>query len=459
MKKIYEQTPIIKSILGKQKIDKTKNYRKFFYINECPVDGGVIFFNTVTYELVFLSEDDLKLLEAPDLSNDIIRYLIEAYFLVPEDFDDKKFGISAIDTRVAIQSTYTEKPYKFFVILTTTGCNARCFYCFEQGAKVSNMTAKTAHDVADFIARKGSKKVRIQWFGGEPLVNTKAIDIISQDLKDKGVEFESTMVSNAYLLTEENIKKAVELWKLFRVQITLDGTEEVYNKVKNYVYKDVESPFKTVLQNIENALKAGIQVMVRLNMDEHNADDLFALSKVLVEKFGSYKNCYIYVVRLFEDTCAKIRNRETGDRHKLIEASVKLHNYIYENSSKPIWDDLGTSVAIPNTCMANNDCSVMVSPEGNLGKCEHYVDSNFFGNIYSDKYDLDNIRKFKVMKTLGPFCDDCNMRSLCIHLKECTGVPHHCDEIDKIAAKGRLDSKLTNIYTKFCEIEAEKEKN
>ena len=36
-------------------------------------------------------------------------------------------------------------------------------------------------------------------------------------------------------------------------------------------------------------------------MDEHNADDLFELATMLVGKFNSYKNCYIYVVRLFED--------------------------------------------------------------------------------------------------------------------------------------------------------------
>lgn len=457
MKRIYEQTSIIKNILNKQKIDANKKYRKIFYIAECPVDGGALLINTITYEFLFLDNHELELLNNPDLNNPTVRYLIEQYYLVPEDFDDKKFGIPLIDSRVNIQNIYTNPRYSFFVILTTTGCNARCFYCFEQGAKVSNMTEQTAHDVADFIERKGDKKVRIQWFGGEPLVNTKAIDIISRDLKEKNIILESTMVSNAYLLNEENIKKAVDLWNLKRIQITLDGTEEVYNKVKNYVYKDVDSPFITVLNNIENTLKAGIQVMIRLNMDEHNADDLFDLSKQLVERFKKYKNCYIYVVRLFEDTCSKIKNRDVKDRHKLIDRSIELHNYICENMSIPHIDELPKSFENPSSCMACSDRSVMIVPDGHLGKCEHFIDSDFFGSIYSDDIDLKKIQAYKERKTIGPQCDDCEFRSLCLHLKCCTGVPYHCDDIDKKAITSRLYSKMLNIYNKFLELEAEKQ--
>ena len=449
MTKIYEQTSIIKNILNKQSIDDSKKYRKIFYSIQCDVDGGILLFNTATYELLFLGVDEIEMLNNPDVNNPVVRYLIEQYFLVPLDFDDKKFTIQLTNTRLQIQSIYTNSPYSFFVILTTTGCNARCFYCFEQGAKISNMTAQTASDVADFIKRKGAKKVRIQWFGGEPLINTKAIDIISRDLTDSGVDFDSIMVSNGYLLNEEILQKAVELWRLKRIQITLDGTEEIYNTIKNYVYSNVQSPFKTVLKNIENALDMGIQINIRLNMDEHNADDLFELAEMLVGKFNTYKNCYIYVVRLFEDTCTKIKNRNVEDRHKLIENSIKLQDYINSNMPTPAAERLPESFEKPNSCMASNDNAVMIVPDGHLGKCEHYVDSDFHGSIYSDELDLKKIAKYKERKTLGQQCDDCEMRSLCIHLKCCTGIPHHCDDLDKIAAKNRIDSKLRNIYNTF----------
>lgn len=214
MKLIYEQTKTVKQILSKQKLDPMLNYRKCFYMTECPVEGGSLFLNTFTYKLIFLSDAELDLMESPDLENPTVKYLIERYFLVPDDYDEKKLARQVTDTRIQIQSIYTPVPFSFFVILTTTGCNARCFYCFEQGAKISNMTEKTAVDVSEFIKKRGAQKIKIQWFGGEPLCNTRAIDIISENLSECGVDFSSTMVSNAYLLNEVNIEKAVKLWRL-----------------------------------------------------------------------------------------------------------------------------------------------------------------------------------------------------------------------------------------------------
>lgn len=457
MKIIYEQTSIVKQILGNQKVDYHNKYRKIFYLTECSVDDGVLFLNTLTYELLYLTEQDIHLLESMNLNNPMIRYLVEHYFFVPEGFDDKKFATQVISTRFQIQNIYTNVPFSFFVILPTTGCNARCFYCIEKGAKVSNMTEQTAHDVADFIKRKGDKKVRIQWFGGEPTINIKAIDIISRDLQENGVNFTSKMVTNGYLLDENIIKKAIELWKLDTLQITLDGTEKVYNKVKDYVYNDVNSPFEKVLNNIDNALKAGIQVNIRLNMDEHNAEDLFELSYLLVEKFNKFKNCYIYVVRLFEDSCDKIKYREAIDRHKIIESSIKLQNFIDANMPKLLVKNLPISYENPNSCMACMDNSVMIVPDGHLGKCEHFVDSDFFGSIYSDDYDLKKIAKYKERTSIVPECVDCKFLPLCIRLKCCNGGSYHCDEFDKKAYAERHNARLRNVYNIF--LETEKQKN
>lgn len=453
MKLIYEQAKEVEQILSKQKISESEKYRRFFYLVELPVENGILLLNTITYELLLLNNEDKELLDKPEVNNSIIRYLIEQYFLVPEEFDDKKLAHQLENTRFMIKSIYTNVPYRNFVILPTTGCNARCFYCFEAGAKISNMTEQTAHDVADFIKKKGAESINITWFGGEPLINQKAIDTICTDLRENNIYFKSKMISNGYLFDEATIKKATELWNLKKVQITLDGTEEVYNKVKDYVYKNISSPFVKVLNNIENALKAGIDIKIRLNMDEHNADDLFALSTLLINNFNKYDNCYIYVVRLFDSTCSKTMNRTVDKRHNLIENTIKLQKYIHENMPKTTVNNLPKSFDNPNTCMANNDSSVMIVPDGHLGKCEHFVDSGFIGSIYNDELDLRKLTQYKERKKICDKCEDCEFITLCSAAKCCTGVPKQCDDMDKKAFIERLHIRLKNIYNKFIETE------
>lgn len=450
MKQIKEQTNIVKQLLSKQEIDNNIKHRKFFYIVESSVDGGVLLFNTITYEFLFLNNEEYGLLNNPDLNNSVVRYLAEQYFLVPENFDDKKFASQVIDTRLMIQDIYRNVPLSSFIILPTTGCNARCFYCFEQGAKVSNMTEQTAHDVADFIKRKGAENIGITWFGGEPLINQKAIDIICKDLKENNIKFTSRMITNGYLFDEETIKKAIESWNLKKVQITLDGTEAIYNKIKDYVYKDVSSPFIKVLNNIESALKADINIRIRLNMDKYNMVDLFDLSKLLVERFNKYQNCSIYVARLYEDFCSNDIVKSTEERHKLTDETVKLQLFINKNMPKVIFDKSTAELGNSNSCMASNDSSVMIVPDGHLGKCEHYIDSDFYGSIYSDEIDLEKIARYKERAPLGPMCEDCEFRSLCLRLKCCNGAPKHCDEFDKKAIKTRLTLRMANIYKNFA---------
>lgn len=453
MKQIYEQIAILKSILGKQKIDSNVSYRKFFYMTECNVDGGVLLFNTATYEILFLTKEEYDRYLNVDLNDNLVRFLIEEYYLVPEYFDDKKFVINLTDIHTRFQNIYREVPYNFFVILPTTGCNARCFYCFETGAKVSNMTEQTARDVAKFIQNKGADKVKIQWFGGEPLVNYKAIDIICDYLNENNIEFESTMVSNGYLLNEKIIDKAVKNWRLNFVQITLDGTEEIYNKIKNYVYKNGESPYKIVINNIENLLKAGVRVNIRLNMDQHNADDLFVLAEEISDRFSKYEKCHMYVVRLFEETSSEIKNRNVEDTHNLIKRCSELEKYIFQHMSPRPIPDITKAFEFSNHCMAGSDQSVMILPDGHLGKCEHFVDSGYIGSIYNETLDIQKIQEYKETKHITDHCDDCEFFRLCTHLKCCTGARNKCDYFYKNEFISRLQVRLKNIYNKFVEKE------
>ncbi len=448
---LSQKDAVTQRILGEQTFSSSANYRPLFYLHCFPYDGGQLVYNTLTAQAIFLSAEESAVLNgSSSSSSETAEKLVKDWFLVPTDFDDKKFAKQFSDMALSVNRIYTRPPINSFVIFPTTDCNARCFYCYELGNKRRNMTEQTAHDVADFIERRrdpSAEKVTIRWFGGEPLYNVKAIDIICEDLRKKGIAYRSKMISNSYLFDDEMVGRAVDLWHLDWIQVTLDGTEEIYNRTKAFIYKDGTSAFKRVTDNIERLLKAGIRLQIRMNMDDHNSEDLFELSRQMIERFGKYNNFRIYSFLLFEDSCARIQNRADDDRHGLIEKQVALQKFIQQKTGV---ERKATSYIKRTThCMADSDRVTTILPDGQLGKCEHYLDDHFWGSIYSDEVNFTELNWFK---QTGPVCDDCencNFRPMCLYPQCCCSMPHRCDDFDKLARKKTLVAQMVAIYNKY----------
>ena len=263
MKIIIPTTSLFEQTVGQQKRIDGERYRLMTYVVQQPVADGLLLYNTLTCSLLLLTPD-----EAADITAQ--QELIDRWFLVPEAHDDRKLCRQV--RQMAALLTPAPKVVTTYTILPTTGCNARCFYCYEQGTRPVTMTADTASRVVRYIvAHHGVEEITLRWFGGEPLVNAKVIDQICTELRAQGVPFTSSMVSNGYLFDADKVQCAKDLWQLQQVQITLDGTEQTYNRVKAYVHQGVNA-FERVLQNIGMLTAAGIHVRIRLNIDKHNDD-------------------------------------------------------------------------------------------------------------------------------------------------------------------------------------------
>ena len=81
--------------------------------------------------------------------------------------------------------------------------------------------------------------------------------------------------------------------------------------------------------------------------------------------------------------------------------------------------------------MADRDSSIMILPDGKLGKCEHFLDDRYIGSIYSDQLDFKNISWFKQTAVPMPECDLCNKRPFCIYLANCPNIPRSCSERER----------------------------
>lgn len=407
------------AIIGEQPVFANKDYRfmKYCLVRDFP--EGKIIYNSLTSSIVILDNDEL-----PDIGNiNKYSFLYKNYFLVPEDFDEMKVVDSVMKhLRTPIDDLYLNNPITF-TILPTMKCNARCFYCYELHMKnKKHMTEETANKVADYIHAYApiDQQVNLSFFGGEPLFNQKPIDVIVTKLIDYNRPFRTSITTNGYLFDKELIIKAKNIWNLQEVQITLDGTENIYNKTKNYIYKEKLSPYKKVFNNMAILMNYGINVNIRLNIDLYNSENLKELVVELHNRFGNHPNLNMYTWPIFEDET----NVKTLEEHKLVFKKLKeLEDTMYEYGY--FYGYYPRTMLRVYQCMADDGTSVLIDPEGNLGTCEHFVNSHFWGNINDPlKKDFKELNIWREYMPKLDICNDCPIYPLC-------NRPTYCEEMRK----------------------------
>lgn len=423
MKTILEGNSNIHSLIGEQAVRDTE-YRLMKYTLKFEIDGGLLLHNVITGRLVYVTDEEKKILNQIQQVrfSEELSQLIAWYYFVPNDFDEYAF-VNGYRKILQLLEKNKEKPIVKYTIFPTTCCNAHCFYCFESEYRKINMDKNTALNVADFICRNSrNNPVKIGWFGGEPTLGMHCIDIICGSLREHGVNYESSMVSNGYLFTEDLVTKAVAEWKLKNIQITLDGTEEIYNRTKNYSVEG--SAYKRVLNNIRILLEAGVHVNILLNLDYHNADDLHKLVDELADRFHSYKNLRVSSHVLFNDEgYEKVHHTKEEE----VELAQKNYNLADHMKKKGLNGDVMGVVRNSNKlpvmrylyCMANDSGAIVIGPNGSFYNCEH-IDKDLVSTagINNDTFSQQEIDQwFENDEQEG--CSECSLYPECFIPKAC----------------------------------------
>lgn len=283
----------------------------------------------------------------------------------------------------------------------------------------------------------GDKSVSLGWFGGEPLVGWKRIDQICKGLQACEVDYSSDMITNGFLFDEEMVLKAKELWKVKSLQITLDGPESVYNRVKAYVSAE-GSPYQRVLNNIDLLLKAGISVSIRMNMDKHNHEELAVLIDELAERFAGREGFSAYVAVLFEGSGFEPISRDDGDGARLEEWQQVLQQKLRDNGMRGSRKKLSSLKS--RFCMADRDGSVIVMPDGNFQKCEHCLNEPTLGNLAQGWTNPERVAEYKRPITLKN-CKNCALEPDCYHIA-CCHEQNHCTVRER---KERLENVTSSM--------------
>jgi radical SAM protein with 4Fe4S-binding SPASM domain len=306
------------------------------------------------------------------------------------------------------------------------------------------MTEETADKLIEYIAehRKG-KNVSLNWFGGEPLVGMERIDQISQGLKDRNIPYSASMTSNGYLFDEEIVEKSVDLWHLKRIQITLDGTEEVYNQVK--AYASVRgSPFQRVLRNIDLLSSKDILVQIRLNVDLYNKENIRTLIEQLGERYSGNTHVIVYLNMLFSDVGFDPVHHS---KDEMVELMLVIDEYTARLKELKLGHErFGIPSLKVQQCMADNPHSVEIQPDGGFCRCEHENVLDSYGNIEKGALNPQKVLSWKESIRRSEYCPQCSLYPSCFQLRKCMNARTPCDERLRKRALAMYEKLFYTVY-------------
>lgn len=377
--------------------------------------GRYLIRNTFTFEVTELNEAEWNAVRQLKEHKEDYSFILEngleqlavSRYIVESDYDEIKQYKQVLFLLKTMSGM--KKGLKTYTIFPTTGCNARCVYCYEEGYAVKNMTPDTADRLVEYICEtRHDDTVTLNWFGGEPLAGVNIIRRICTALAERGVEYKSKMVTNASLVTREIAHEARELWHLEKVQISLDGAEEDYTQRKNY-YSPEKHNYAVVMQAVHYLADEDIKVVLRVNVDMDNIERIPGFLRNIRAEFGDMKNITLYLSALYQ--------AQQGERCLELYKEIFRLNGLQKELGIPMPGNAsGRSGRLKvNYCMADCvDKSVVITPEGIFNNCEHLPEANVWGDIFEGVTDRNKYEELSKAPEIDEKCAECPF------LPECT---------------------------------------
>lgn len=388
-------------------MDKYMDVKKSRYNIFVPQENGkYIVFNSLSGAIGIFESDTMERFSSNTLTNEEMNILIRKGIFVSAATNE--LDIINCDR---VNGIFSHN--RSFRIWPTSACNARCYYCFEKGISPASMTEETADSLIDFICKLTNEEdtVSIEWFGGEPLMNTGIIDYISKRISyilgKKSIPWRASMISNGSLLTLDIVRKMIKLWNVERIQITLDGYGEEYNRAKSYL-NPILFNFEKVIHNIRLLLDNGIHVSIRMNYDTVNYKTLKKLISFLAREFSHEPNISYYVYPIW-NALGDCKNGFTTTT----EADLQLID-LFEDLVTSGMASAGNLARLQYRKRQCSSCGInnySVLPNGDILKCSEAFNC-VVGNVFSGIAD-----EVAVAKWTDPGLDDecicCSYLPLC----------------------------------------------
>ncbi|MFV9452356.1 radical SAM protein [Rhodococcus sp. NM-2] len=187
-----------------------------------------------------------------------------------------------------IADRYGDQKKIIFTFVTTNTCNLACSYCFQSSTEMRTLPsrfltveqARAGLDMVDAHIASGARINHLELFGGEPLLpsTVRLVETIVEGAVARNLTVRAT--TNAFYL--DRFEHLLGPGRIDNLQITLDGTQEHHDTRR--IGTAGKPTFAVILDNIERALRCGVRVEVRANIDQRNVESLPDLVVLLDER-------------------------------------------------------------------------------------------------------------------------------------------------------------------------------
>ena len=348
------------------------------------------------------------------------------FWFYKEDID-KKIPISILNKLYRKVVVSPPQNYPSSLILNVTGnCNLRCKYCFAEGISRENMSEKVADKAIEILKYSPYRNVRIEFQGGEPLLNFKLIKYVvkksESKLKNKIIHF--GLETNGTLINDEIIKFFIE--NDFSVGISIDGP---FDADRFRVNINGKNSFEVVDKNLRKLSKVinkeklgSVAVISRANVNnpieilKYFNEVGVSFKTVPVNPMGNAKINKEVAIKNHEWYQFLRKMYEYMRDHK---KEIRVTNFMLEVMFKNLRSPERNYICLRSPCGMAREI-ISINPNGDVYPCDGFKGSKEFvmGNILKDKVDdivfSERYQKLKE-RTVDKIkkCSKCIFRSLC----------------------------------------------
>lgn len=389
-------------------------FNKYAHLIEIEEQGYL--YHLVTGQSCALQKDILNIVAAnfhtpghlSELHPELYAALSQADFIVDYNRDETAELINSF--------TENESDPRLFEIMVnpTLDCNLRCWYCYEEHLKGTDMKPDTLKALKRLIDRKVEsqelKHLAVTFFGGEPLLRWNdvvrpLIEYSSNRCKKKELGFNTGFTTNGFLLTRDKFEFLDKLGlKGTSFQISFDGNRERHNKSRVY---DADHPtFDRMLKAIYLGAEMGFNMCVRFN---YTPDSLDSFNDVIDEMGDWEENLKKHITVNFQQVWQT--SKDIANDTKGLAAAMRQRVR-----------DLGMNTDCDliyhrHVCYADRPNCILVNYNGDVFKCsarkfdpsmregELRVDGTI---TYNERYDSRMAIKYS-----NPSCQKCMIMPIC----------------------------------------------